>query len=369
MGAVTGLREQVGVDASLPQRLREAVEREIEAGQIRGFQVFVARHGHVVVDEAFGERSDGGPVSTDTRFPVFSSSKPVTGTALHMLFDRGRLLYHDPVARYMPEFGVAMKGAITFHHALTHRAGIPDFYMRWIPPELFVDFDEAIRQICALPLEYYPGAQSAYHPLTVSALFAEVVARVDGRPFPAFCDEEIFGPLGMNRTTWGLPEGAADDWTDVVSNTEAEDDIYHRWARPEMKRSVLPGGGLYSTARDMGRFYAAWCAGGELEGVRILAPATVELAIRRHEDTGVPNSTAGMGYSFSVGVDVKRPFPRGTLASDRSFGHGGASVSSTWADPATGLAVAMLANLNPPAGEHDRRFNLLADVIHRSVVD
>ncbi|HEX9767200.1 MAG TPA: serine hydrolase domain-containing protein, partial [Nitriliruptorales bacterium] len=154
-------------------------------------QVHATRIGHAVVDEAF----DCG---TDTRFCFFSAGKPVTATAVHLLVADGVLSYDDPIARWVPEFGSHGKDLVTVHHVLLHQGGFPDADMSRVPPG-----SDALPAICDMPLEFEPGSRCVYHPLTGYAILAEVVARASGTSFPDLCARRIFGPLDMDRTTWG----------------------------------------------------------------------------------------------------------------------------------------------------------------------
>src|SRR5579884_1091709 len=94
---------------------------------------------------------------------------------------------------------------MTVDHLLTHRAGIPDFFCSGVTPEDWCDWDRAVRLTAALPLEYPPGTQTAYHALSFG-LLGELVHRVDGRPFAQFFAEEVAGPLALDTVSWGLQD-------------------------------------------------------------------------------------------------------------------------------------------------------------------
>ena len=310
-------------------------------------QVHATRHGRPVADEAY----DCG---TDTRFCFFSAGKPVTATAIHLLVADGVLTYDDPVAHWVPEFGSHGKDAVTVHHVLLHQGGFPDSGITRVPPG-----PDAVAAVCDLPLEFEPGTRTVYSPLTGYAMLAEVAARASGTTFPDLCAQRIFVPLGMDRTTWGLPDDLLDEAAHPRSDDPALEAIAARMRAPDVRRAVVPGGGLWSTARDMGRFYEAWL------DERLLPDAIRELATSRLGPGLVEGGRTALGYGFTVGADTTRPFARGHRASDRSFGFQGFACAHAWADPAAGIAAAAVWDTAVP--DHNERHQAIADLIHTSV--
>ena len=337
--------------------------RDIDAGLTRGMQVHVAQHGTVLVDAACGWRGqDDEPITTETRFAIFSTTKAITATALHVLVDRGGVSYEDPVTRFLPEFAIHGKQDVTLRHLLLHQAGIADPDEQ-VPVSAFADFPDAIARICALEPASAPGATVAYHALTAFALLAEVVQRVSGAEFRTFCQDEVLDPLGMTRTTHGLPSELASMGTDTIGRTDAREQLCARW-RGE-RNALHPAIGGYSTAGDLGRFFQVWLDGGALDGGRLLSQVTVDTAISLQARL---TSTFGFGYGFMVGADAALPLSRGRLCSPRTFGHPGMCSSQALADPATGLVIVLLANVDPGQDESDRRFALLVDLVYRTVL-
>lgn len=351
--------ESLGVDPRLPETLRNLVDRQRAAGLTRGMQLYVARHGEPLIDEALGVRGqDDAPVSTETRFCIYSTSKPLTATAIHLLVERGLLVYTDPVCKFLPEFGVGGKETATIRHLLLHQGGFPDSFDT-LPQETYWDLTVAVRAICEMPAQTPPGSATLYHPLTGAAILAEVVQRVTGQEFAAFCAAEIFQPLRMTHTTWGIPDDARDQLSFTIGGDEATEAVSARWRSPEMLASVAPAIGAHSTARDLGRFFQAWLDGG----APILSPATTRHAAMLHAPL---TSTFGFGYGFFVGNEPAGS-SRGVLNSSQTFGHPGMCSSQAYADPATGLVVALLANVNPGQEQSDRRFSILCDTIARAL--
>lgn len=336
------------------------VEHQIDIGLTRGMQIFIARHGVPLLDEAFGVRGqDDEPVTTDTRFCIYSTSKSLTATAIHLLVERGLVLYTDPVAMFVSEFGTLGKEAATIRHLLLHQGGFPDA-QDTIPAGAYNNLPDAVAHVCRLPAETPPGTATAYHVLTGATMLAEVVQRVTGRDFVEFTTAEIFTPLALTHTTWGVPTRVEHEVSDTVGVDPPTEMVSSRWRSAEIRRSVVPGIGAHSTARDLGRLFQALLDGG----APVLSPATVAHATSQHAPI---TTTLGFGYGFFVGSESTQLTSRGTLASPRSFGHPGMCSSQAYADPSTGLVVAMLANVNPGQQHSDRRFSLLCDTVARAL--
>ncbi len=349
---------------ALPDLLRAEVDRQQGAGLARGMQAFVAHRGHVVLDEAFGVRAvDDQPLTADTRLAVYSAGKPIVATAVHKLAERGLLIYTDPLQRHIPEFAGSDKERVTIRDCFLHVAGVPD-QGGLVGVEDHIDWAGAVAKICALPLEYEPGTKVDYHPISVWTLLAEIVRRLDGRCFETFFAEEIFDPLGMDRSTWGLPsvlEGEADR---TLRRDAADDE-----GDLSLRAATVPGASLFSTAHDLGRFYQCWSNGGQLGDVRLLSPATVEHATMRHGGRilGVEHGL-GIGYGFFVGAEPSATLSRGHLCSRRTFGHPGSTSATAFCDPEHELVVAFVTNISPDQSESDRRFAIMCDHVYRAII-
>jgi CubicO group peptidase (beta-lactamase class C family) len=184
----------------------------------------------------------------------------------------------------------------------------------------------------------------AYHHRNFGWVIAELVQRIDGRPFRQFLQDELTGPLGMNDFFVGLPP----ELEHRVSKEHAMEDCDRpsqvtTYNRPEVHIAVHPAGGGIATARDLAKFYVMMIGGGVIDGTRILKEETVA------EVTAL--QVEGMDYSLerpgrrALGYALADP-RMGDPASltDSSFGHGGAGTSIGWADPETGVAMAYITN-------------------------
>ena len=352
----------VGFAPDLPDRLREIVAAQIDAGLAYGMQLVVARHGLVVIDDVIGTCAGGDePIDHDTRFHLASASKAITATAVHMLADRGLLTYNDPVARHLEEFAAEGKADVTLRQVMSHQAGFPDLGVTAAPAILSGEWEAAVAAVCALPLEYAPGEKVVYHALTASTVLAEVVSRVDGRSFPAFCREEIFDPLGMKNTAWGLPDGVAA--TEVVGWDDAMEAELAPWKTETARQSVVPGANAHGTARDLAALYLGLSGGTDTP---LVSPATMAHATALHAPM-IPGLTWGFGLGYMVGTDPRVLLSRGSLGSLGAFGHPGHCFTQALCDPRDDVVMVFLANVAPSQSESDRRFSILCDTVYRAV--
>lgn len=337
--------DAVQMDPQALERVVTLFQEQISQGSHPGAALAVNRHGKAVLD-LYGGLADaeaGKAVDSDTMFVLYSSTKPLAAACVHILWERGKLGWDDPIAKHWPEFARNGKGDITVRHVLTHQGGFPE-----TPADLtwdkWRDWDAVVRAMEEITPDYPAGTVLAYHPRNFGWVLAELVRRVDGRPFSQFLQEEVTGPLGMGDTYVGLPPALESR----VSGVHAMEDcdrpsqvsIYNK---PEVHQAVHPAGGGIATARDLAQYYAMMAGGGALDGVRILAPETVsvvtELQVEGMDLTNERTSRRSLGLSLGD--------PRmGSSATEdiRTFGHGGEGTSIGWADPDSGLAMAYITN-------------------------
>jgi CubicO group peptidase (beta-lactamase class C family) len=343
--------ESVAMD---PQALRDVeriFNRQIVEGLHPGAALAVFRHGKPVLD-LFGGSADtesGRPVTQDTMFVLFSSTKPLASTSVHILVERGQAQLDDRVAKHWPEFGRNGKENVTIRHILTHRGGFPQTPAS-LPWSAWGDWGAVVRAIEEAPAQFEPGTVSAYHALNHGWVCGELVRRIDGRDFATFLRAEITGPLGMNDTYVGLP----DELEGRVARLHAMEDVDEQgratvdlFNRPDLHRAVIPAGCGIATARDMARFYMTLANGGELGGVRILKPETVAAATAIAVDGEVDRAIGvpvRRGTGFNLGGLPGVPNSMGETATVRTFGHGGAGTSICWSDPDLGLGFAFIPN-------------------------
>lgn len=349
--------------------VEEAVAHAIDSGAETGLQVVAYRNGRKVIDISAGlaDPATGRKVTPDTLFNVYSVTKAVAATALHIQAERGFVDYNAPIATYWPEFAAEGKGSATVRHALTHRVGVPQMPAE-VTPEMMCDWDAMARAIAALPPLAPPGEKTLYQSMTFGWIVGEIVRRTDpkGRDFRQFIIDEIATPLGAPDLWLGIPDEAGPRVA-IMSDRNAGDPppplatlfsqsmppqvalVPPVFERPDVRRACIPGVGGIFTARSEARFWAMLAEGGELDGVRLLSADRVRSfsSIRDNGDepdpvmfgTPIPISVGG----YWLGGD--------RVTSDRAIWHPGAGGSIGWADPDHRLAVAIC---------HNRMFNARA---------
>ncbi|WP_163505581.1 serine hydrolase domain-containing protein [Fodinicola acaciae] len=357
-----------------------------ERGEIGA--AFAAVHdGRVVVDiwGGLADPATGRGWQEDTLQLVYSGTKGLVAAAMLILVERGLLDLRAPVATYWPEFAAHGKGAVTVAQVMSHQARLPGIRR----PVTAADTLDPVRMAALLadqPQETDPRAVLTYHPLTYGWLAGELVRRVDGRTVGRFVREEIAEPLAMQ--TWiGLPAELeprvstivyAPSWRRMWSRLPADDELFLRaWSNPPLwpdgpvayngrafHAAEVPGAGAISTARSLARFYGALALGGRIDGVRIMAPETVELGQRPIVDS----MDQVLFAPFSRGVGFQLQNESMNLGPAKvAFGHDGAggSVHAAWPELRTGFSYAM--NELRSSLAFDPRPKALLDALHSVV--
>jgi CubicO group peptidase (beta-lactamase class C family) len=386
---------EVGLDGARLQRLDRRLARWVDDGQLPGFLVTVSRHGRLAHVGRYGLRDveRGLPVEEDTRWRIFSMTKPVTSVAAMVLYEEGALELTDPITRWLPEFAetrVYVAGSaqrpvtqpqvepIRVRHLLTHTSGltygfhhahpVDEMYRamghEWATPP-GADSAEVCRQWASVPLVFQPGSEWNYGVST--DVLGRLVEVVSGQPLDVFFQERVFGPLGMTDTSFGLredddpdtlarlyaavpgqPGGAATGYAPLDAMGQAA----HR--RPAF---LSGGGGLVSTAADYLRFCEMLRRGGAYDGGRLLGQRTLAYMVRNHlpgnadlETFGrplfaeTPLRGVGFGLGFSVVVD---PVRYGVVSSVGDHSWGGAASTAFYVDPVEDVVVTFYAQLLP----------------------
>jgi len=350
---------------------------EAQAQDEGGAQLCVYRHGRRVVDVWAGmDKVKGRPFTADTITILMSCTKGVTSVCLHMLAQRGLIDYDAPVARYWPEFALNGKAAITVRDILAHRAGLMSFNEEdGISGDALLDWKRCIDSLSNMEPWWKPGTAYFYHALTFGYLAGEIVRRVSGKTVGEFVDAEIAGPLKLDLWVGLPPEQEHRVAPHIVPPTQLTGeqgralfsslglDLNARPVRAALAMiatsadglniintrkahaAQLPFGNGIANARSMARMYAA-CI-GEIDGVRLLTPDTVErVRESQDEELGAPASLkplAGSGpQRFGLGFELPRAIE--PMLGDGSFGHGGAGGRMTFAHPESGAAVAYVCN-------------------------
>lgn len=347
-----------------------------QTGKYPAIQICVRRHGQIVLHRAMGDFRPIGaderlPAQLSTRFLLFSISKSISATALHILFDRGTVHVDDPVYWYIPEFAQKGKKHITLRHILTHSAGIPMIFWH-LHDELIRDWDEIVARICAQKPWYVPGRRTSYHIISAGYIIGEVIRRVDGRGIKQFLQEEILDPMGMETLSFGVDpsryaETASCERVDrlppgMITNLMSrvlDVDLVEALAvmnRPAVFESVIPAGNIVGTAEETSRFFQMLLDDGTYGDREILTPrqvqrATSEQILTRADLTlFLTPQRYGQGFILGRKRTAMNVWGRGT---EETFGHVGFMRQLGWADRARGIAGGFLTSGIPvrPTGE------------------
>ena len=386
--------EDLGFDNARLDRLDDYMAGMVEAGRVAGVATLILRHGQVAAFRTHGSAVLGGetPLGPDALFRIYSMTKPIAATAMMILFEEGCWVLDDPVTKFIPEFanlkvcaGVGPDGemiledagrAPTMREVMSHTAGFGyglfpdhhplerDYFAEGIArpdgAQAFID------KVAAQPLMFQPGTEWFYS--VASGILGVIVSRISGQSFGAFLQARIFGPLGMVDT--GFQTGA--DKADRLVTFYQDDGQgglkpVTRVLNAPINDFISPppfedgGGGLVSTVSDYARFTQMILNRGELDGVRILAPVTVELMSTNvipdavlatsHPLRLLPfNPAFGFGLGFSVLNDPRR---MGSVEGRGTLAWGGMGGTWFWIDPENDLIFVGLIQrfADPISGE------------------
>jgi CubicO group peptidase (beta-lactamase class C family) len=335
-----------------------AMKASIAANEIAGAVTLVATKDRIVHLEATGlaDVATKKPMSADSIFWIASMTKPVTGVAILMLQDEGKLNVSDPVAKYLPEFSKlktpsGQPANLTISQILTHTSGLGEATRE--QSSAARTLADLIPHFLAAPMQYEPGARWQYNQSGINAA-GRIVEVISGKPFEVFLQERIFAPLAMKDTTF-YPEGA--QLTRVASTYRKDATTGELVATPPRTGlgtrdyPPLANGGLYSTAGDYARFAQMLLNGGELDGKRYLSAAGMKLLSSPQTGDlptgffqGVERGDYGTNYGWGIGTCVLRTPHKGAaeVLSPGTYGHGGAWGTQAWIDPVKGVAYILM---------------------------
>ena len=355
-------------DAARLDRVYHVLANAVEAGAIPGAAIQLISHGRLLPPRAFGAQRSGQPTTPDTIFLTASVTKPMTVTAAMILVERGALLLDDPVHTIIPEFGNRGKEAVTVRHLMTHTSGLPDMLPNNIElRKAHAPLPEFYRQMFDLALDFAPGTHLQYQSCG-TAMLAVIAERLSGMSLPDFLQRELFAPLGMKDTALGV----RDLPPDRIAHVNVGDDMRGTdwgWNTPYWWKLGVPWGGMFSTVTDMARCCQMFLNGGELDGVRILSPATVA-AMTRDQTSAMPLLPAEERHRQAWGLGW-RQMPTlawaygGNLLSPGSYGHGGATGTVVWVDPVLDVVCALFTN--EPAVSSERLLGQVSNLVMAAV--
>ncbi|MBW2274801.1 MAG: beta-lactamase family protein [Deltaproteobacteria bacterium] len=347
------------------ERVREIFTANLSSGNELGSAVAFVLDGEPVVDLWGGwlDFDHTREWERDTLVNVYSTTKGMTAICAHQLAERQQLDFDVPVAEYWPEFAAGGKAELKVRDLLCHRAGLPGVRQP-LPHGALYDWELITRALAEEEPWWEPGSRHGYHAITYGHLVGELIRRISGRSVGQFFEENVAGPLSADfhiglaaehdpRTSKlhgklmdrehmppanELPEFLREfirSMSDPSTMTGAAfgnppqkpGDVNSRaWRAAE-----IPAANGHGTARALARIYGALARGGELDGVRILEPGTIDAAIVEHAD-GPDAVLGGLPMRFGLGFMLRSPIMP-LSPSPRAFGHPGAGGSIGMADP------------------------------------
>jgi CubicO group peptidase (beta-lactamase class C family) len=385
--------DHAGLDAAALARLQASIEADVAAGTYDGADIIVARHGEIGLHASIGfaDRAAGRAAAPTDVYRVLSLSKAFTNALVLQAIDRGQLALTTRVVDVIPEFygrdrfRTGRKDRVNLAHLLTHRAGLV-VTPTPVPYEDLGDLDQVIDAICQLDVINDPGTSLNYSPALNHALMGEMVRRVTGADSVRdLMQRELFTPLGMDSSALGAPKAWTDRYVPLKASypeggwlsahdVEVMDEVISEDAQ-------LPWVGAVSTASDVHRFAEMLRRQGELDGVRVLSPAILDLATTLHtgdlpndlyrmlaEARGwdVPPGNFGLGFALR-GTGTHASF-FGATTSPRTHGNYGAGSTLFWVDPARQLTFVCLTAGVMEESENVLRFQRLSSMAAAAAV-
>lgn len=354
--------EELGFSSERLERINDFMERYVEEGKVAGFITLVARRGRIAFFDKYGyqDLASKTQMQDDTIFRIYSMSKPITSVAFMMLFERGLVRLEDPVSKYIPAFKeakvyekggkfVELEREITIHDLMRHTAGLSygGIEESKIPADKFYDqanlfqsninLKEMVQRIASLPLAYQP--RSVWHYSVATDVIGHLIEIIAEQALDEFLDEKIFSPLAMVDTGFRVPSDKSERFSTLFGtmgkgDLEILDEVI---GGDYFNVSLFLGGsGLVSTTSDYLRFAQMLLNEGELEGVRLLGPKTIQYMTMNHVPLDLLPISMGEpwpGFGFGLGVSVMLdPAQAGMMGSPGLFGWGGWANTHFWID-------------------------------------
>ena len=373
------------------QNLADTIRADVDAGRYLGAVVLVARNGRVGLHQSIGKHrsDDPRPLRADSVFNLLSVTKAFTNVLMLRAIEQGRFALTTKVSSLVPAFSGKPREDITVYNLMTHMTGLPSVFTP--DPEMYIDrLDEVVAAICArIHCAELPGERVNYSPMAAHALMGELLRRTDPgkRAFRDIMAQDLLQPLGLASTSVGLRSDLKSrhvrlEFPAAFPARHLGHSNFGPHGAFEEPDAEMPWVGMLSTAADMFRFAEMLRRGGELDGVRILGPAIIDLATRVH--TGdLPNELyralalsrgwqpypAYLGIGFSMRGQKVCHHQFGTLSSPRTFGNHGAGSTIYWVDPACGMTFVCLSSGIMDEGDNIERFQRLSDLALAAAVD
>ncbi len=375
----TAKPEDVGLSSERLGRITEMMKRHIAAGEISGGVTLVARHGRIAHLEATGvtDIESKKPMTKDAVFRIASMTKPVTGVAIMMMMEEGKVRITDPVSKYIPSFKdlkvavplprqgpppgadeppappkfytVPAEREVTIRDLLTHTSGLASGPMSNSdirkpaiarkPTDTLADY---VPRLGMSALEFQPGSRWSYSPQAGFDTLGRIVEIVSGQAFDQFLRQRLFEPLGIKDVSF-YPTPELEPRMVTAYQLDPKGKMAKNTNPGSMQSKVyfMGSGGLITTAEEYAKFAQMLVSGGELNGKRLLSPRTVSYMASVHAPDTLEGRVPGEGFGLSVRV-VKNAVASGARVSDGSFGWSGAYGTHFWVDQKEDLIAVMM---------------------------
>jgi CubicO group peptidase (beta-lactamase class C family) len=384
--------EEIGLSSARLARLGAVMRGEIERGRVPGAVALIARRGRLGFFDSFGQRdaASGAPMRTDAIFRIYSMTKPITSVAAMMLWEEGRFLLGDPVAKYLPELSdlevaverggeierVPVERDLTIQDLLRHTSGLTyefrgsgPVHKMYMSAKVYSRAQNSADQVATLgrlPLLHQPGTRWEYGRST--DVVGRLVEVLSGQSLGAFFEQHILAPLGMTDTAFHVPPRHHSRLAEAFAKDPDSGAAVQLLEVRDPPNFESGGGGLTSTASDYARFLQMLLDRGTLDGRRLLSRKTVELMTADHLGpiTGAPDLLLP-GHGFGLGFAVRlhagiAPVP----GSVGQYFWGGLAGTTFWVDPAEEMFALLL--IQAP-GQRDYYRTLFRDLVYSAFAD
>jgi CubicO group peptidase (beta-lactamase class C family) len=384
--------EEIGFSSARLARLGAVMRSEIERGRLPGAVALIARRGRLGFFESFGQRdaASGAPMRTDAIFRIYSMTKPITSVAAMMLWEEGRFLLSDPVAKYLPELSdlevaverggeierVPIERDLTIQDLLRHTSGLTyefrgsgPVHKMYMGARVYSRAQNSADQVATLgrlPLLHQPGTRWEYGRST--DVVGRLVEVLSGQPLSAFFEQHILAPLGMTDTAFHVPPRHHSRLAEAFGKDPDSGAAVQLLEVRDPPNFESGGGGLTSTASDYARFLQMLLDRGTFDGHRLLSRKTIELMTADHLGpiTGAPDLLLP-GHGFGLGFAVRlhagiAPVP----GSVGQYFWGGLAGTTFWVDPAEEMFALLL--IQAP-GQRDYYRTLFRDLVYSAFAD
>ncbi len=351
-----GPAEAAGLNPAALEAAGRLLDDACRDGRFGAASLVVARRGVVALRALGGQVTPGGRrLKADDLFLIASPTKPLVCLMILKLVEDGRLRLRDEVREFLPDLADPGFATLRLEHLLTHTSGLPD----QLPDNLALRAREAplaefLAGALAQPAAFRPGTACAYQSMGI-LLLAAIAERLTGLSMRHLLENWLLVPLRCRLAVLGVRDGYAPRLVEVRLPAEQADLAGH-WNSPYWRALGCPWGGLHATADELAAVLQMMLNGGSYGDVDLFAPATIAAATTHQTArlTSLPAEAAARqrwGYGWRLGGgDLPEAWPE--LASERSFGHTGATGTIVFADPDSEVVAVLLTNT--PGAEADR---------------